>query len=241
MQGPNTWSSRTPEIVSRPVHRGPCSTMAEPEGTMISERWAKLWVVCPCTSPSCLGHSGRHRRKLEKDDPQKVALLISTCSAAATSFPHANTGRRQAACSSLLAHRLPRSNSSSRSLQLMVFSLTCTRWCPPPSLESPFAAREFLLGCIFSCTLRWEEKGLFRECFVQRQITLHGGSGIWRSSRLSGCVEMQWEMLRGRGSWAVWRARPFALCLEGPDVHGFALHRGITSWQRMSKLALTRT
>lgn len=36
-------------------------------------------------------------------------------------------------------------------------------------------------------------------------------------------------------------ARPLAPCLKSPLSHGFALHRGIMSRQRLSKLALTRT
>ena len=57
---------------------------------------------------------------------------------------------------------------------------------------------------------------------------LHGGCGVWRSSRLSGCAATQWEMLRGRGVRAG-RGKGKTICLEGPGLHGFALHRGITS------------
>lgn len=137
-----------------------------------------------------------------------------------------------------LSPRLPRSSSSLWGLLLMVSSLTFTRWCSTPSLEGPFAARVLLLCCIFSCSLRWEERGLFRGRFLQRQSMLTGGSGVWRSNHLSGCIEMQWEMLRGRGGLTD-RAKGKAICpLPGRPP---ALSRGIRSQQRLSKLALMRT
>lgn len=141
------------------------------------------------------------------------SLLSSTRSAAGTSLPHANTVRRRGGHStSLLFLRVPRSSSSSRGLQLMVSLLTFTRWCSTPSLESAFTARACFSCAVFSAVfLGGRRKGSSRGCFLQRQSTLHGSGEVWRTSRVSGCAETQWEMLRGRGGRAE-RAKGKAIC-----------------------------